>query len=141
MKGSENERFMDEKRREAERELGGTIDPGDWKTGATVHPGENAFASLGLPNAVEREAKSRLAIQIKAIVRERKLKQVQVAELTGLSQSDVSKVLRGQLRGFSESRLYDIIAALGYDVRVVVEFRKRADQAHGHVEVLEAHSG
>lgn len=133
----EYETFMNDRRREAEQELGVAIDPTDWQSGATVNSGENPFSVLGLPNAVEREAKGRLAMQIKAIVRERGLKQVQVADLTGLSQSDVSKILRGQLRGFSESRLYDVIAALGYDVRVVVEFRKRADHAAGRVELLE----
>lgn len=136
----DREIFMEAQRREAEQELGVTIDPAEWRSGASVNPGENAFAALGLPNAVEREAKNRLAARIKRIVRERELKQNQVAELTGLSQSDVSKIIRGQLRGFSESRLYDVIAALGYDVRVVVEFRERADHVAGRVEVLEARS-
>ncbi|MNS17492.1 hypothetical protein D3C72_491680 [compost metagenome] len=132
--------LMETKRREAEAELGTPIDPDEWRSGAVVNPGENPFAALGLPNAAERDSKSRLAARIKRIVRERDLKQLQVAELTGLSQSDVSKVLRGQLRGFSESRLYDVIAALGYDVRVVVEFRERADHGAGRVEILEARS-
>jgi predicted XRE-type DNA-binding protein len=132
--------LMETKRREAEAELGTPIDPDEWRSGAVVNPGENPFAALGLPNAAERDSRSRLAARIKRIVRERDLKQHQVAELTGLSQSDVSKILRGQLRGFSESRLYDAIAALGYDVRVVVEFHERADHGAGRVEILEAQS-
>ncbi len=134
----DKEAFMEARRREDERELGTAIEDDEWKSGATVNSGDNAFTALGLANSAEREAKSRLSRRIKSIVRERGLKQQQVADLTGLSQSDVSKVLRGQLRGFSESRLYDVIAALGFDVRVVVEFRERADHAAGRVELVEA---
>jgi predicted XRE-type DNA-binding protein len=134
----DKEAFMDEQRREAERELGVPIDSEEWESGATVNSGDNAFAALGLANSAEREAKSRLSRRIKNIVRERELKQQQVADLTGLSQSDVSKILRGQLRGFSDTRLYDVIAALGFDVRVVVEFHARPGHAAGRVELVEA---
>lgn len=129
--------FMEEKRLEAERELGVAIAPEDWGTGTTIETGENMFAALGLPNSAEREAKYRLAKRIKQVMRERGLKQTQVGDLTGLSQSDVSKIVRGQLRGFSESRLYDVIAALGFDVRVRVEFIERADFAAGKVDLIE----
>ena len=130
------EAFMEEQRIAAERELGTSIPSDEWHGGASVKAGDNMFAALGLPNAAEREAKYRLAKRIKQIIRERNLKQAQVAELTGLSQSDVSKIVRGQLRGFSESRLYDVIAALGYDVKVRVEFVERADHAAGSVDLI-----
>ena len=127
--------FMEQKRLEAEKELGVAIRPEDWHGGTAIEPDQSAYKALGLTNAAEREAKARLARRIKSIVRERGLKQQQVADRSGLSQSDVSKILRGQLRGFSESRLYSVIAALGYDVRVVVEFHERADHAAGQVEL------
>lgn len=127
--------FMEEQRLAAERELGRPIPPEDWDGGTTVQPGENMFAVLGLPNAEERERKFRLSKRIKTIMRERGLTQTRVAELTSLSQSDVSKIVRGQLKGFSESRLYDVIAALGFDVEV--RFVERADHAAGHVNLVD----
>lgn len=128
--------FMEEQRLAAERELGVAIPPEEWGAGASVEPGENMFAALGLPGATEREAKYRLAKRIKQIMRERDLKQAQVAAMTGLSQPDVSKIVRGQLRGFSDSRLYDVIALLGFDVVVKVEFIARADHAAGKVDLV-----
>lgn len=110
----------------------------DHETGSVIQPGDNPFAVMGLANATERYAKMCLAKRFTEVVRRRDLKQTQVAAMTGLSQSDVSKILRGQLRGFSEARLRELIAALGIDVRVVIEFHERADHSAGRVELVEA---
>ena len=130
--------FMEEGRLKAEKKLGRAIASDDWKTGAVIEPDDNAFAKLGLPDSAERGAKQMLARSIRSIMRDRDLKQTQVAELTKLSQSDVSKILRGQLRGFSEARLCEVIAALGFDVRRRIEIIARPDHAAGRVELIQA---
>jgi predicted XRE-type DNA-binding protein len=130
--------FMAERHQAAEHELGMAIAPEDYESGAIIRPGENPFEALGLANATEREAKMRLAKRFTDLVRRRELKQIQVAALTGLSQSDVSKLLRGQVRGFSEARLRELLAALGMDVRMVLQFHERADHSAGTVELVEA---
>ena len=47
----------------------------------------------------------------------------------GISQPDISRILRGNVNGYSESRLIVILAALGNNVSIVVEPTK----SHGHV--------
>ncbi|MDQ3701405.1 MAG: helix-turn-helix domain-containing protein [Chloroflexota bacterium] len=80
----------------------------------------NVFEDLGLPKAQERPAKANLARQIKNIIAERHLTQSQAAGLMGISQPKVSDVVRGTLSGFSMDRLFKVLLALNYDVRILV---------------------
>ena len=52
------------------------------------------------------------------------LKQEQVAELTGLSQPDVSKIVRANLKGWSASKLLGVVLILGGNVKMTVEVPK-----------------
>lgn len=73
----------------------------------------NVFADLGLPNAEEHTIKSKLVVKIDALMREQRLKQVEVAKLFDLKQSEVSKMLRGHFLQFSIDRLMHFLVALG----------------------------
>ena len=80
----------------------------------------NVFADIGLPNADEHLLKAKLVFKIDSLMRERGLKQVAVAEIFGVRQPDVSKMLRGDFRQFSVERLMRFLVALGQDVKIVV---------------------
>ena len=80
----------------------------------------NVFADLGLPNPEERLAKAELARQIRAIIEERRLTQVQASAILGIAQPNVSNLTRGRLSGFSVERLMEFLTLLGNDVRIVV---------------------
>jgi predicted XRE-type DNA-binding protein len=81
----------------------------------------NIFADIGLPNADEHLIKAKLVLKIDALLRARGLKQVEAAELFGVKQPDVSKMLRGDFRQFSVERLLRFLVALGQDVEIVVK--------------------
>ena len=80
----------------------------------------NVFADLGLPDADAHMLKAELVARIDKIIRERRLKQVEAAKLLGLSQPDVSRLLRGSFRECSLERLLRILARLGHDVDIVI---------------------
>jgi predicted XRE-type DNA-binding protein len=65
----------------------------------------NVFADIGLPNAHEHMLKARLVVKIDTLLRARKLRQIDAAGLFGVTQPDVSKMLRGDFRQFSVERL------------------------------------
>ena len=65
----------------------------------------NVFADLGRPDAEGHLLKAKLVTRIDAIIRRRGLKQVEAAKLLGLSQPDVSRLLRGNFREYSVERL------------------------------------
>ena len=83
--------------------------------------GDNIFADLKLPNADEHLIKAQLVFKISMLMKERALKQRQAADLFGITQPDVSKMLRGDFRQFSVERLMRFLVALGQDVEIVVK--------------------
>ena len=105
------------------------------KTRARYEVGSgNVFADIGLPNADEHLVKAQLVHKIDALMKERKLKQIEAAALFGVKQPDVSKMLRGDFRQFSVERLMRFLVALGHDVEIVVK-PHRASQRRAHLRV------
>jgi len=89
----------------------------------------NVFKDLGVPNAEEHLIKAQLVFKIGTIMKERRLKQVEAADLLGIRQPDVSKMLRGQFRQFSVERLLRFLVALNQDVEIVVKPHRGRDNA------------
>ncbi len=58
----------------------------------------NVFADLGVPNAEEHLVKAQLVFKIEKLMKGRRLKQTQAADLFGTRQPNVSKMLRGEFR-------------------------------------------
>jgi predicted XRE-type DNA-binding protein len=81
----------------------------------------NVFKDLGLPNAEEHLVKAQLVFKIDAIMKKRRLKQVDAAALFGTRQPDVSRMLSGDFRQFSVERLLRFLVALDQDVHIVVK--------------------
>ncbi len=80
----------------------------------------NMFADLGHPEPEAHLLKAELVTHIDGIIRHRKLKQVEAAKLLGLSQPDVSRLLRGDFRNYSVERLLRLLTALGRDVEIII---------------------
>lgn len=90
----------------------------------------NVFKDLGLPNAEEHLVKAQLVYKIDTIMKDRGLKQAEAADLLGVKQPDVSKMLRGDFRQFSVERLLRFLVALDQDVEIVVKpHRSRSEAA------------
>lgn len=88
----------------------------------------NVFADLGYPDAETHAMKGRLVQRIATLIEARKLTQVQAAALLGMSQPDVSKMLRGQFRPMSIERLMQCLLALGDSIAISVGGAKAAKQ-------------
>ena len=88
----------------------------------------NVFADLALPDSDAHLVKADLVTRIDKIIRKRGLKQVEAAKLLGLSQSDVSRLLRGDFREYSMERLMRLLTMLGRDVNIVVH-KSHSEQA------------
>ncbi|MFG0312644.1 MAG: helix-turn-helix domain-containing protein [Phycisphaerales bacterium] len=94
----------------------------------------NVFADLGLAEAEELHTKAQLAHRIGEIVRGRHLTQAEAADVLGATQPIVSRLMRGQLHGFSLERLMRFLNALDRDVEIVVRRRPRS-RDHGETRV------
>ena len=90
---------------------------------------DNVFTDLGQPDPDAHLLKAELVTRIDEIIRRRGLKQVEAAKLLGLSQPDVSRLLRGSFREYSIERLLRLLTALGRDVQIVI--RQSQSQREG----------
>ncbi len=81
----------------------------------------NVFRDIGIPNAEEHLIKAQLVFKIDTIMKDRGLKQVEAADLFGIRQPDISKMLRGEFRQFSVERLLRFLVALDHDVEIVIK--------------------
>ena len=80
----------------------------------------NVFADLGLADADTHLLKAELVTRIDAIVRQRGITQTEAARILGLSQPDVSRLLRGDFREYSLERLLRLLTTLGRDIDIVI---------------------
>ena len=94
----------------------------------------NVFADLGRRDAEVHLVKAELVTRIDQILRKRRLTQTQAAKLLGLSQPDVSRLLRGDFRDYSVERLLRLLTALGRDVEIVIREPRKARQGRLSVE-------
>ncbi len=90
---------------------------------------DNIFADIGLPNPEEHLVKAQLVVKITKLMIQRKMKQREAAELFGIKQPDVSKMLRGHFQQFSVERLMRFLVALDQDVEIIVRPRRRPEAA------------
>jgi predicted XRE-type DNA-binding protein len=93
---------------------------------AVTRGSTNVFADLGYANSEEMLAKAQLVSRISDLIKQRRLTQSEAATLLGVDQPNVSRLLRGQLGGFSYERLLKFLNALGCDVEIVVKRPGRA---------------
>lgn len=91
------------------------------KSGSLSVSGGNVFADMGLQDADTHLVKAQLVGEIAETIRQAKLSQNEAAERMGLSQPDVSKMLRGQFRPMSIERLMVCLVALGKGVKISVD--------------------
>lgn len=85
----------------------------------------NVFADLGLEDAADLTTRAQLAHRIGEVIRDRGLTQLDAADVLGATQPIVSKLVNGQLHGFSLERLLRFLNALDQDVEIVVGGRSR----------------
>lgn len=95
----------------------------------------NVFADLGMANAEEHMLKAGLVSKLAEVIRTLELSQTAAAKLTGISQPDLSKVLRGRFRDMSADRLIRALIRLGSDVEIDVS---RGGESVGEPIHLEA---
>ncbi len=83
----------------------------------------NVFADVGFPDAAERQTKTRLAFAINELLKNRRLKQREAADLLGIPQPKVSAIKNYRLDNISVERLMEFLTALDQDVEITIRPR------------------
>lgn len=95
----------------------------------------NVFNDLGFANADELQAKSALARQIAIVIKDKKLKQKEAEEMTGVNQGDISKIINGHCDRFSIDRLFGMLLKLGQDIEINIH---PSNSNLGHINFMQA---
>lgn len=81
----------------------------------------NVFADLGYADPDTHLLKAQLVTRIDEIMTERGLTQTQAAQVMGISQPDVSRLLKGRFRDISVERIMRMLVRLGCEVDIIVK--------------------
>jgi predicted XRE-type DNA-binding protein len=86
----------------------------------------NVFADLDLPNPEERLLKANIVAELARLIKDRGLTQVKAAKLLGVSQPDLSHLLRGDVDDYSAERLMKMLTVFEQDIEIVMKPHRRA---------------
>jgi predicted XRE-type DNA-binding protein len=95
----------------------------------------NVFADIGFTNDQEMLVKADLALKISEIITQRRLTQIEAAAVLGMPQPKLSKLLRGQFHGVSETKMLECLNKLGRDIQIVIRKANR-DKRIGRTSVV-----
>jgi predicted XRE-type DNA-binding protein len=95
----------------------------------------NIFADIGFTNDQEMLVKANLALKISEIIAQRRLTQIEAAAILGMPQPKLSKLLRGQFHGVSETKMLECLNKLGRDIQIVIRKANR-DKRIGRTSVV-----
>ena len=80
----------------------------------------NVFTDLELDDADDLLTRAQLGHTVRLILKERKLKQRETANLLNIDQAEVSKLMNGQYHLFAEGRLFAFLKCLEQKVTIQV---------------------
>ena len=90
-------------------------------TSETIEMGTgNLFADLGYADADTHLFKAQLVTRMKDVMAERSMTQTAVAKASGVSQPDISRILKGHFRDVSVERIMRMLTRLGLEIDVIV---------------------
>jgi predicted XRE-type DNA-binding protein len=80
----------------------------------------NIFADLGLEDSDELYARARIGVHVFRILKDKKLKQREIARVLGIAQPDVSHLMNGHFSRFTTDKLLDFLKRLNQKVKIEV---------------------
>ena len=107
------------------------------RRGQVIRGTRNVFNDLGFHDAVERQARLRLAYALNQVLEARRLSQADAAKVLGVTQPKVSALRHYKLAGFSVERLMNLLTAVDQDVEIVIRRKPRSRKA-GRISVVAA---
>ncbi|MDR3557810.1 MAG: helix-turn-helix transcriptional regulator [Syntrophobacteraceae bacterium] len=87
----------------------------------------NVFVDLGLADADELFARARLGFHLHKILKDKGLKQREIAKLLGIAQPDVSHLMNGHFSRFTIDKLLDFFKQLDKKISIQISQHKRGE--------------
>lgn len=84
----------------------------------------NVFCDLGLEDAEERIARSKIGFHVYTLLKDKNLKQREIAALLGIKQPEVSHLMNGHFNRFTTEKLLDFLRRLNHKVTIQISPHK-----------------
>jgi predicted XRE-type DNA-binding protein len=84
----------------------------------------NVFADLGLDDADDLFARAKLGLAVFKLLKEKALKQRDIADLLGMKQPEVSHLMNGHFNRFTTDKLLTFLKRLDRKVTIQISQRK-----------------
>ncbi|MBE9146675.1 helix-turn-helix domain-containing protein [Planktothrix mougeotii] len=88
----------------------------------------NVFADLGLDDADELLTRGKIGIQVVRLLQRRNLKQQDISKILGITQREVSDLMKGEFQQFSEGKLLNFLKRLDIEVTLYLRPRNQGNQ-------------
>lgn len=90
----------------------------------------NVFADLGLEDAEELQTRGILGFHVVQLLKDKDLKQREIADLLGIKQAEVSHLMNGHFSRFSTDKLLDFLKRLEHKVTIEISPHKKGEPYH-----------
>lgn len=99
----------------------------------------NVYEDLGFPDSEEMLLKAQLVSSIHDLITSKSITRMQASEIIDMPQPALSRMLKGQFRDVSVSKMLEAISRLGRDIQIVIgpEIMMNGQIASGHIEVVQ----
>jgi len=87
----------------------------------------NIYADLGLEDSDELLARARIGVFVFKLLKDRKLKQREIATVLGIVQPEVSHLMNGHFSRFTTDKLLDFLKKLGQKVTIQVSRHRKGE--------------
>src|SRR5215469_16214489 len=87
----------------------------------------NVFADLGLDDSDELYARAQIGFHVYKILKDKKLKQREIAGVLGIAQPDVSHLMNGHFSRFTTDKLLDFLKRLDRKVTIEVSHHHKGE--------------
>ncbi len=84
----------------------------------------NVYKDLGFEDSAEMKIKAEAVRMLAKFIDDSGMTQQDVADILGIDQPKISRILRGQFRGISLERIMSFMLALGNDINITVHENK-----------------
>jgi predicted XRE-type DNA-binding protein len=84
----------------------------------------NVFADLEVENAEELQTRALIGYQIVRLLKDKNMKQHELAELLGVKQAEISRLLNGHFSRFTTDKLLDFLKRMNQKVTIQIRPHK-----------------
>lgn len=97
----------------------------------------NVYADLGNEDSAEMQIKAKAVRMLASLIADSGMTQNEVADVLGIDQPKISRILRGHFRGLSLEKIMGYIITLGNDIEITVH-KKHETESAGHFHITAA---